>query len=83
MKEKMMIEEIRTIKYRWVIEPDGEIHTADVVVGDGSVVYDDNYPEYDDRIFFYFTDEEEFQLSFEGASDGVSGVEFVIVGLED
>ena len=78
-----MIEEIRTIKYRWVIEPDGEIHTADVVVGDGSVVYDDNYPEYDDRIFFYFTDEEEFQLSFEGASEGVSGVEFVIVGLED
>jgi hypothetical protein len=75
--------DIRTINYRWVIEPDGQIHTADVVVGDGTVVYDDGYPEYDDRIFFYFHDEEEFQLSFEGASDGVPGVEFTIVNVED
>jgi len=75
--------EIRTINYRWVLEPDGEIHTADVVVGDGSTTYDDTYL-YDERIFFYFHDEEEFQLSFEGASDSVpDGVEFVIVSVED
>jgi hypothetical protein len=76
--------EIRTINYKWLVDPDNEIYTADVVVGDGNTTYDDKYPEYDERIFFYFHDEEEFQLSFDGASDNVpDGVEFVIVSVED
>jgi hypothetical protein len=71
--------DIREIEYRWVLEPDGEIYTADVVVGDGSVEFDENYPEYDERIFFYFTDEAEFTLARKGK---LEGCEFEIVGVE-
>ncbi len=75
--------DIRTIEYRWADEPNDAVRVADVVVGDGSTIYDDTYA-YDDRIFFYFHDEEEFQLSFIGASDSTpEGVEFVIIGVED
>ena len=67
--------DIRTIEYRW--NDDMSHHIGDVVVGDGTIIYDADYDEYDDRIFFYFQDEEEFQLAFfEG---GLVGTEFTIV----
>jgi hypothetical protein len=53
-----MSEDIRTITYRWF--DDTETHTADIVVGDGMTVYDENY-DYDQRIFFYFHDEAEYE----------------------
>lgn len=31
-----------------------------VVIGDGSVVYDDNYP-FDARVYFYFDNQEQFE----------------------
>ena len=71
--------EIRTIEYRWTDDID-HTYTADVVVGDGTIVYDDKYEGYDERIFFYFEDDNEFQNYFEG---GVSVDEFVILRVED
>lgn len=73
--------EIRTIEYHWKDDAD-QTYTADVVVGDGSVIFDDQYPDYDERIFFYFQDEKEFQSAFEGRA-GTDGIEFVITRVED
>lgn len=36
-----------------------------VVIGDGSVVYDENYP-YDPRVYFYFENREQFELAKTG-----------------
>ncbi len=36
-----------------------------VVIGDGSVVYDENYP-YDPRVYFYFDNREQFELAKTG-----------------
>lgn len=66
--------EIRTIEYEWA--DDKERHIDDVVVGDGTVIFDENF-EYDHRIFFYFQDEEEFQNYF------TPGNEFTILRVED
>jgi hypothetical protein len=33
-----------------------------VVIGNGSVVYDDNY-DYDPRVYFYFDNREQFELA--------------------
>jgi hypothetical protein len=71
--------DIRTVEYRWTDDAD-HTYWADVVVGDGTVVFDDKYDAYDARIFFYFEDDEEFQNYFEGGS---SVDEFVILRVED
>lgn len=71
--------EIRSVEYRWTDDID-HTYMADVVVGDGTIVYDDKYEGYDARIFFYFEDEEEFESYFEGG-DNVD--EFVILRVED
>jgi hypothetical protein len=70
--------DIRTVLVRWVEEPDGMPFETDVVVGDGSVIYDDKYPEYDERIFFYFQDAEEYKVAFSGGSPR-DGIEFEIL----
>jgi hypothetical protein len=36
-----------------------------VVIGDGSVVYDENYA-YDPRVYFYFDNREQFELAKTG-----------------
>lgn len=71
--------EIRNIEFYWNDDNDKTLEAADVVIGDGSVEYDENYDEYDERIFFYFTDEAEFSLAREGK---LEGMEFTITGVE-
>lgn len=65
--------DIREIEYIWNDEKT-RTHTADVVVGDGTKRYDENFDDYDDRIFFYFENEEEFQLTLAEGTE-----EFTIV----
>lgn len=61
--------DIREIEYIWSDEKT-RTHTADVVVGDGTVDYGDAFDAFDPRIFFYFQDEAEFQGAFtEGVED--------------
>lgn len=67
--------DIREIQYVW--DNEEQIHTADIVVGDGTIVYDAEYDEYDDRIFFYFYDEEEYKLAFHRG--GLVGCDFTIM----
>lgn len=69
--------DIRTVLIRWVDEPDGMPFEVDVVVGDGTQVFDEDY-EYDERIFFYFQDAEEYKLAFSGGSPS-EGIEFEIL----
>lgn len=71
--------EIRNIEFYWNDDNDKTLEAADVVIGDGSVEYDENYDEYDERIFFYFTDEKEFALARDGK---LEGMEFTITGVE-
>ena len=52
--------DIREIAYMWKDDPEELIHFADVVVGDGTIRYDEHFDDYDDRIFFYYNDEAEF-----------------------
>lgn len=69
------IKTIKTIEYRWFEEPDGETYTADVVVGSTGEEWEDDYP-FDERIFFYFTDQAELDLFKTG---NVGGEEFVVI----
>ena len=71
----MSTETIKTIEYRWFDEPDGKTYTADVVVGDGTQEFDENYP-FDERIFFYFTDQAELDLFKTG---NVGCEDFVVI----
>lgn len=73
--------DIRTIEYYWN-DDIRHTYTADVVVGDDSVIFDDQYPDYDERIFFYFQNEEEFENTFEG-QPGNDGIEFTITRMEN
>lgn len=68
--------DIREIEYFWNDAPE-QLETADVVVGDGTIDYGDGFDEFDPRIFFYFQDEEEFQLAF--YRGGLVGTDFTIV----
>jgi hypothetical protein len=72
----MATETIKTIEYRWLDETDGKTYTADVVIGDGQTMYDENYP-LDERIWFYFTDE----AGFEECKSETSGEDFIIVSV--
>ena len=69
----MATETIKTITYRWLDEPDGNEYAGDVVIGDGNTIYDESFP-FDERIFFYFHDEAEFERC---KSEG-SGEDFII-----
>jgi hypothetical protein len=69
--------DIRTVQARWLVEPDGRLFEVDVAIGDGSVEFGSDY-EYDERVFFYFEDEEEYKLAKNGGS-AVHGIEFEIV----
>lgn len=71
--------ELRCIEFFWNDDATKTIQSADVAIGDGSVPFDENYDEYDARIFFYFTDEAEFSLAREGK---LEGMEFTITGVE-
>lgn len=70
----MSTETIKTIEYRWLDEPDGNTYSGDVVIGDGNTTYDENYP-FDERIWFYFHDEAEF----ERCKSEDSGEDFVVI----
>lgn len=70
--------DIRTIQARWIEEPDGRLFEVDVAIGDGTQVFDSDY-EYDERIFFYFQDEHEYNIAKNGGS-ARHGIEFEIVG---
>jgi hypothetical protein len=70
--------DIRTVLVRWVEEPDGMPFETNVIVGDGTIVYNDEYDDYDERIFFYFQDAEEYKVAFSGGSIE-SGIEFEIL----
>lgn len=74
-----MATEIRTIEFYWNDDADKTIESADVVVGDGTIKYDEEYDEFDPRIFFYFHDEAEFTQARKGNADNV---EFTITGVE-
>jgi len=65
---------LKTIAYKW-FDDDTE-YTADVFIGDGTQVLDDRY-EFDERVFFYFHDNLEFQRAKYGKADGV---EFRVIG---
>ena len=69
--------DIRTVLIRWVDEPDDMPFEVDVVVGDGEVLFDEDY-EYDERIFFYFQNREEYKVAFSGGSPS-DGIEFEIL----
>lgn len=70
--------DIRTVQARWLVEPDGRVFEVDVAIGDGTQVFDSDY-EYDERIFFYFQDKEEYLIAKNGGST-LHGIEFEIVG---
>ena len=53
----------RTVLVHW--NNGGEPFLADVIVGDGSTVFDDDF-DFDERIFYYFHDEEEFNQARQG-----------------
>lgn len=40
-----------------------------IAVGDGQTVFDDNYPELDDRVFFYFDNDDEYRAAFTADPD--------------
>lgn len=69
--------DIRTVLVRWVEDPDDMPFETDVVVGDGTQVFDEDY-EYDERIFFYFQNAEEYKVAFSGGSPS-DGIEFEIL----
>lgn len=69
--------DVRTVLVRWVDDPDSMPFETDVVVGYGTQVFDEDY-EYDERIFFYFQDAEEYKLAFSGGSPS-DGIEFEIL----
>ena len=71
--------DIRSVEYVW-LDDIRTVHRSDVVVGDGEITYDENYDEYDDRIFFYFRDEHEFQQACAGI---LEGADFMIVAVEE
>jgi hypothetical protein len=65
-----MAQTFKTITFHWNESPT-EVESADVVLGDGSEYFDDKYEEYDERIFFYFHDEQELELAKTGNADGI------------
>ena len=69
--------DIRRVLVRWLDDPDGMPFETDVVVGDGKVAFDSEY-EYDERIFFYFQNAEEYKVAFSGGSPS-DGIEFEIL----
>lgn len=56
--------DIRTVLITWYDQPEDTEEEVDVVVGDGNTIFDGDY-EFDERIFFYFHDEAEFQSAKE------------------
>ncbi len=70
--------DIRTVLVRWLDDPDWMPFETDVVVGNGSIVYDEKYDAYDERIFFYFQNAEEYKVAFSGGSPS-DGIEFEIL----
>jgi hypothetical protein len=73
-----MTERVAEVEYVWDDEPDGKTYTSLVVILNDSEEYDRMVEEedFDNRIFFYFRDEEEFESAF---SPEYSGGEFHLV----
>ena len=71
-KVKMMID-YRDVLIRWT-EGDSEPFEVLVGVGDGAIEFDDSF-DFDERVFYYFQDEQEFD-SF---MSGKFGNDFMIV----
>jgi hypothetical protein len=64
------------VTLRWHDTPNKEFHAL-VVVGDGSTDFDETF-DYDERVFFYFHDDEEFDRAREGDDE----FEFQIVSVD-
>ena len=71
---------MRTIDYRYL--DDDKVHTADVMVMDDNDVLDENYP-YDERILFYFQNDNEFQEAFSEDYEDIESIGFVILGVHE
>jgi hypothetical protein len=66
--------DIRTVLIRWFDEQTP--YEVDVVVGDGLTQYDSDF-EFDERIYFYFHNEAEFESA---KTDYLPNINFRIVG---
>lgn len=71
----MMTTDFRDVIIQWLEDTTNEeFFSATVVVGDGNTEYDETF-DYDDRVFFYFHDEAEF----EAYKTPQEGVDFMVV----
>ena len=59
-------------------DDDTEPTEVDVVIGDGKTTFDENFP-YDERVYFYFQDQAEYDLAKGKEIRHDLGIEFRIV----
>lgn len=67
---KKQTEEFVDVLVTWDTEQT-ETDEVTVVIGDGSVVYDENYA-FDPRVYFYFDNREQFELAKTGIVEDIN-----------